>query len=57
MILETTPMMTKGMQQGIEQGIEQGKKDEKLEIARNMKSEGLDSELIKKITGLEEGDY
>ncbi len=39
-----------GYNQGIEKGIEQGKK----ETAKKMKEEGLDIELIKKITGLTE---
>ncbi len=39
-----------GIEKGIEKGIEQGKK----ETAKKMKEEGLDIELIKKITGLTE---
>ena len=43
-----------GYKQGIEQGIEQGIKQEKKEIAKKMKEEGLDIEVIKKVTGLTE---
>jgi predicted transposase/invertase (TIGR01784 family) len=39
---------TEGMQQGIQQGIQQ----EKLEIAKNMLAQGLDSTLIAQVTGL-----
>jgi predicted transposase/invertase (TIGR01784 family) len=45
-----------GKQEGIElgkqEGIELGKQEEKLEIVRNMLSQGLDSALIAQITGL-----
>ena len=44
--------LQQGLQQGIEQGIERGKADAKYEIARNMISEGIDIELISKMTGL-----
>lgn len=40
--------LKKGLEQGIEQGIEQGK----LEVARNMKLQGMDSESITQYTGL-----
>ena len=39
---------------GIEEGIEEGKKQDRKEIAKKMKEEGIDVELIKKITGLTE---
>lgn len=39
---------------GYKQGIEQGIKQEKKEIAKKMKEEGLDIEVIKKVTGLTE---
>ena len=52
----------KGIEQGIEQGIEkgkqqgleQGKKDEQLEIARNMLVRGMDKELIMELTNISE---
>ena len=44
----------RGIKQGIKQGIEQGQKEEKLEIAKNMLAEGMDVNVIVKITGLSE---
>lgn len=44
--------MKKGIEEGVEQGIEKGRKEERLQNARTMKSEGLSLELIAKITGL-----
>lgn len=44
--------MQKGMQKGIEKGIEKGRQEEKLQIARKMKEQGLDSELIAQCSGL-----
>ena len=43
-----------GMQQGIKQGMQQGMQQGKKEIAKKMKEEGLNIELIKKVTGLTE---
>ncbi len=37
---------------GIRVGIERGRKQEKKEIAKKMKEQGIDIEIIKKITGL-----
>jgi len=41
-----------GIEQGLEQGIEQGKMQEKINIAKNLKQQGLTSEMIVKVTGL-----
>ena len=46
--------MEEGMKQGMKQGIEQGIEQEKKETAKKMKEEGLDIEIIKKVTGLTE---
>ena len=40
------------MQNGLEKGIEQGSRKKELEIAKNMKSMGLDIEVISKATSL-----
>ncbi len=42
----------KGLKRGLEKGLEKGRMEEKLEIARNMKSFGLPPDTIAKITGL-----
>ena len=42
----------KGIKKGIEKGIEKGRQEEKLQIARKMKEQGLDSELIAQCSGL-----
>lgn len=44
--------MAKGMAKGLQQGLEQGSKQRELEIAKNMKSMGLDLEIISKATSL-----
>ena len=44
----------KGIQQGIEKGIEEGEKKKQHEIACNMKSLGMDPDIIAKATGLTE---
>ena len=44
--------MAKGMAKGLQQGLEQGSKQRELEIATNMKSMGLDLEIISKATSL-----
>lgn len=41
-----------GFEKGIEKGIEKGSEQERLTIARALKSEGLDSAIISKTTGL-----
>ncbi|MCR4736213.1 MAG: hypothetical protein K5829_14545, partial [Treponema sp.] len=41
-----------GIKQGIEQGIEQGKKEAILESARNLKLNGISTEIISKSLGL-----
>ena len=43
---------TVGYGEGIDIGLEQGKLDEKLEIAKNMLEENIDTSIISKITGL-----
>lgn len=40
------------MKQGMQQGIQQGMQKNKLNIAKKMKQENMDIELIAKITGL-----
>ena len=42
----------KGIAQGIEQGMAQGKRNNTLELAKKMKEQGLDIEMIQKITNL-----
>ena len=44
--------MEKGMEIGMEKGMEKGREEEKLEIARNLKTMGLPSESIAQATGL-----
>ena len=44
--------MKKGMEIGMEKGMEKGREEEKLEIARNLKTMGLPSESIAQATGL-----
>lgn len=41
-----------GLEQGLEQGLEKGHEEEKMEIARKMKSDGLPDDIIVKYTGL-----
>ena len=41
-----------GIQEGMQQGIEQGEKQEKIQIAKKMKMQGMDIEIIIKITDL-----
>ena len=43
----------KGIEIGIEKGIEKGAMQKQIEIARNLLSEGLSMELIRKTTGLD----
>ena len=38
--------------EGIEKGMQKGRQEEKLQIARKMKEQGLDSELIAQCSGL-----
>ena len=42
----------KGLEDGKKQGIEQGISAAKIEIAKEMKSQGYDNSAIKKLTGL-----
>ena len=42
----------KGMAIGMEKGLEKGREEEKIEIARNLKTMGLPSESIAQATGL-----
>lgn len=44
--------LEKGLEQGLEQGLEKGHEEEKMEIARKMKSDGLPDDIISKYTGL-----
>jgi predicted transposase/invertase (TIGR01784 family) len=43
-----------GVQQGKQEGIQQGKQDEKWELARKLKADGIFTEQIAKWTGLSE---
>ena len=43
---------TEGIEKGMQKGIEKGRQEEKLQIARKMKEQGLDSELIAQCSGL-----
>lgn len=42
-----------GLKQGLEQGLEQGEQKKQVEIARSMVREGLDIDLIKRVTGVD----
>lgn len=44
--------LEKGLEKGLEQGLEKGHEEEKMEIARKMKSDGLPDDIISKYTGL-----
>lgn len=44
--------MKKGMEKGLEKGLEKGHEEEKNQIARKMKSDGLPVDIISKYTGL-----
>ena len=44
--------LEKGRAEGLEKGLEKGRSEEKLEIAKNLKSMGLSLEAIKQATGL-----
>lgn len=44
--------LKQGIEKGIEQGIEQGREKRSLEVAKNMKDEGIDFSIIGKVTGL-----
>ena len=45
-----------GIKKGIEQGIEQGIKENQILIAKNMKKENMDINIIHRITGLSKED-
>ena len=46
--------MAEGIEKGIEQGIEQGKKEQQIEIAKNMLEKGMDINTIIELTALTE---
>ena len=46
--------LEQGIEQGIKEGIEQGIEQEKIEIAKNLLSQNVDIEIIKKATGMTE---
>ncbi|MFV0505275.1 MAG: Rpn family recombination-promoting nuclease/putative transposase [Bacteroidales bacterium] len=48
--------MEKGKEEGIIEGMEKGKLEKNIEIARSMKSKGLDNSIITDITGLTKGE-
>lgn len=41
-----------GLEQGIKQGLEQGKKQQAIDIAKNLKEQNVDIDIICKTTGL-----
>ena len=45
-----------GIEEGIKQGIEQGIKENQILIAKNMKKENIDINIINKVTGLSKED-
>lgn len=47
-----TEGLEEGLEKGLEQGLEKGHEEEKMEIARKMKSDGLPDDIISKYTGL-----
>ena len=49
---ETNNMIEHAEEKGIEKGIEKGREEEKLNMAKNMKSDGCSHKYISKITGL-----
>ena len=51
-ILDEKAIYAKGLDDGIKEGLEKGKQKEKLEIAKKLKKEGMNTELIAEITGL-----
>ena len=51
-ILDEKAIYAKGLDDGIKEGLEKGKEKEKLEIAKKLKKEGMNTELIAEITGL-----
>ena len=48
--------MEKGLKQGIEQGIKQGIKQDKMDTAKKLIKEGIDFEIIEKVTGITKED-
>ena len=48
--------LEKGLEKGREEGLEKGREEEKIEIAKNLISLGLDVEIIKKSTGLSKAE-
>ena len=42
----------KGSEEGFEEGFKEGRREEKLKMARNLKSLGMTSEQIMQVTGL-----
>ena len=51
-ILDEKAIYAKGLDDGIKEGLEKGKQKEKLKIAKKLKKEGMNTELIAEITGL-----
>lgn len=51
-ILDEKAIYAKGLDDGIKEGLEKGKQKEKLEIAKKLKKEGMNTELIAEITRL-----
>ena len=44
--------LEQGIEQGIKQGLEQGKKQQAIDIAKNLKEQNVDIDIICKTTGL-----
>ena len=55
-IIKHSAAIKEGRAIGREEGRVEGKNEEKLEIARNLKAEGMPAPLIQKVTGLSDAD-
>ena len=48
--------LKEGLEKGLKEGLEKGREEEKTEIVRKMKSDGLPDDVISKYTGLPIGE-
>ena len=48
--------LKEGLEKGLKEGVEKGREEEKMEIVRKMKSDGLPDDVISKYTGLPIGE-
>ncbi len=55
-ILDQNNLLSTGYDRGLEQGLEQGKKENNLKIAKSLKSENIDIQIIIRVTGLAKED-